>query len=232
MARGNKPEDSSDESGTDSGVERVDPAAVATAAAADSGNVAGESRTDRAKRAWETRRANLKGGKAVSVATKPASAQASVALNVNSVQFALTGIHALLAAGLHAPELELSEVEAKTVSENLVAVARHYDLQATAKATDWSNFAISLGIVYGGRVTRIMARKNVEARAKRARNAGLGAVAADIQSAAAPPAMPRTETIQHPVAAGKPNGASPIHRARTREDDIMLNEIEPAMFAS
>lgn len=140
-------------------------------------------------------------------------------LDVNSIQFALTGIHALLAAGLHAPELELSEAEAETVAKSIVAVSRHYDLQQTQKATDWGNLVVSLGVVYGGRIIRISARTSAAKKASRgatAPNTGFTPTAPNVA-----PQQPQTRT---PEAA---KAAMPPMRPRTREDDALLNEVEP-----
>jgi hypothetical protein len=214
---------------------RINPSDVSAARlaefAGDSGNTAdsrpGESRSDRAKRAWATRRAN---GNAPEAKERPAVNAAPRAekkgspLSVNSVEFALSGIHALLAAGLAAPELALQEAEAKIVAENIVAVARHYDLQATAKATDWGNLIVSLGVVYGGRIVAITARKSAEAKARRGHGNPV------LQTGAAPPARDGRVTVQHPIAAGVPGGAMPGTRPKTRADDALLNEVEAAMF--
>lgn len=128
------------------------------------------------------------------------------------------------------PELDLKDGEAKIIAENVVAVARHYDLQASEKATDWGNLVISLGIVYGGRVIAIASRTNAETKAKR----GHGNPILQTQPAAPAPASVRPSpdkvTIHHPTAAGPPNGASPLTRPRTPQDDAFLNELEPAMF--
>jgi hypothetical protein len=162
-------------------------------------------------------------GKGDKPAAKPASQKGSP-LSQNSIQFALTGIHALLAAGLHAPEMELSETEAATVSNNIVAVARHYDLQQTQKATDIGNLAISLGIVYGGRAIRISSRVRSEQQMRRARSVGLNAVAA--ATAPQPAQAPQTVKVAHPNASGPPAGAMPPTRPKTADDNRLLDEVE------
>jgi hypothetical protein len=120
-----------------------------------------------------------------------------------------------LAAGLAAPELELSETEAETVSKNIVAVARHYDLQQTAKATDWGNLVVSLGVVYGGRIIRISARKKAEGKAKR------GGVAPGVGFPAPAPSAP---TQSAPRPSGKEH--IPGARPKTDADLALLNEVE------
>lgn len=154
---------------------------------------------------------------AAAKARTPVAAKGS--LDVNSIQFALTGIHALLAAGLHAPELELSEAEAETVSKSIVAVSRHYDLQQTQKATDWGNLVVSLGVVYGGRIIRISARTSAEKKAKR------GATAANTGfTPTAPNVAPQQPQTAAPVINAKMGVAT---RQKTAADDALLNEVEP-----
>lgn len=235
-----RPADSDGEpEGGTGGIPRVNPSDVSAARAAEFGSVAndsgkpGESRSERAKRAWETRRANgnAPAAKLATDARKPASAKTRTPLNVNSIEFALTGIHALLAASLATPELDLKDGEAKIIAENIVAVARHYDLQASEKATDWGNLVVSLGIVYGGRVVAIMSRTNAEAKVKRGHgNPILATQPAAPASPASVRPSPEKVTIHHPTAAGLPNGAAPLTRPRTPQDDAFLNELEPAMF--
>lgn len=210
----------------------VNPSDVSAARAAefgsdsdDAGSRSGESRSERAKRAWETRRAN---GNAPAAKTdakpKQAGATPRIALSVNSIEFALTGIHALLAAGMAAPELALQPAEATIVAQNIVAVARHYDLQASAKATDWGNLIVSLGVVYGPRVVALAVRKGNEAKTR-----GHGTP----RVAPAPPQAPTPTQTPAPAAAGSnapPATAKVPTRPSTREDDALLNEVEPAMF--
>lgn len=156
---------------------------------------------------------------------KPAAAKARPnlakggSLDVNSVQFALTGIHSLLAVGFGAAELELSETEAETVSKNIVAVARHYDLQQTAKATDWGNLVVSLGVVYGGRLIRISARTSAEKKARR------GATAPNTGFV---PTAPNVAPQQPQTAAPTVNAKMGVEtRQKRAEDDLFLNEVEP-----
>jgi hypothetical protein len=150
---------------------------------------------------------------------KPSAAPRKAgSLDVNSVQFALTGIHALLAAGMSAPELELTPTEAETVAKNIVAVARHYDLQQTAKATDWGNLIVALGVVYGGRFIRISARKKAEALAKR------GATRANTGFVPTPPmTAPNQPQAMTPT---KATPGMPPSRAKTDADLALLNEVE------
>lgn len=221
MARNDGTEASGDEGGNISGVgsvASVNPVEIDAAASGDTASRV-SARTGKPVRGY-TPRGQAKTVATASVERKPDKKTAGNPLSVNSVEFALTGIHALLAAGLAAPELELKEAEAKTVAENIVAVARHYDLQQTAKATDWGNLIVSLGIVYGGRVIAITTRTNREAAARRASGAPMGVV---VNTA------PSHVRVEHPKAAGAPGGAQPLTRPKTEADQALLNEVEPMM---
>lgn len=149
----------------------------------------------------------------------PVSKAPKGSLDVNSIQFALTGIHALLAVGMSAPELTLTDTEAETVAKNVVAVARHYDLQQTAKATDWGNLIVSLGVVYGGRLMSIGFRKQAE---KKARGAG---VRLNPSPVAAAPTQP---TVRVPPV-GQQTPGMPSTRPKNDADLALLNEVETFM---
>lgn len=60
---------------------------------------------------------------------------------------------------MQAPELQLSEPEAKAYAEAIRAVARHYDIGASAKALDIFNLCTTMGSIYGIRLMAITARK-------------------------------------------------------------------------
>ncbi len=138
-------------------------------------------------------------------------------LDVNSIQFALSGIHALLAVGLSSPELNLSDAEAETVAKNIVAVGRHYDLQQTAKATDWGNLVVSLGVVYGGRFMSIGMRQSAEKKAARA------VVNLNPRPVAAAPTQP---SVTVPAAGKQAPPGMPPTRPKNDADLAMLNEQE------
>jgi hypothetical protein len=121
--------------------------------------------------------------------------------------------------------LALQPAEATIVAQNIVAVARHYDLQASAKATDWGNLIVSLGVVYGPRVVAVSSRKATEAKVRRGH--GTPSVAP------APPQAPQPQVVTPaPLQQSAPvETASKVPtRAATRADDALLNEIEAAMF--
>lgn len=219
MAKSDKPDDSGNEGGLRSevdGITAINPADIP----------APDSSGNPAKRGPGRPRKDA-GNPASVIKPAPAHKEAKGSpLSVNSVQFSLTGIHALLAVALSAPELVLSDTEAETIAKNVVAVAKHYDLQQSAKATDWGNLILSLGVVYGGRMVSIYAR-NKAARPPKKPPAGFS----QVQQPPAP-AAPSHIRVDHPNAAGPPSGATPLTRKATVEDQAMLNEIEPAMFAS
>jgi hypothetical protein len=159
-------------------------------------------------------------GKDIKQSVRTAATAKKGSLDVNSIQFALTGIHALLAVGMSAPELELSPEESETVAKNIVAVGRHYDLQQTAKATDWGNLIVSLGVVYGGRFMRIGIRKSAEKKARgRDVKVGTGFAVTPPNSAPQQPEVMRPNVA--PTAATMPGT-----RPRTTEDLKMLDEVE------
>src|SRR5271165_240215 len=131
-------------------------------------------------------------------------------LSVDGIVFSLTGIHALLAAALQAPELVLSQQEAEYVAKSYTAV-------------DIGNLVVTIGIVYGSRLVSIGARRKAARDAKRA-----GTPAVVVQPA--PAAPPRAATGQPTVRAGGPNGAAPLTRPKSEADNAMLDEIPIPMF--
>lgn len=222
MARGDgSPDDggSGSTGGTVGGAESVDISSHFTApdTGSDSGSASGGKRVRRTRAQLEAD-GYYSGNDTKAATPRPVAATAKKgSLDVNSIQFALTGIHSLLAVAMSAPELALSDTEAETVAKNIVAVGRHYDLQQTAKATDWGNLIVSLGVVYGGRIMSVGMRKAAEKKAN-GRNVKPGTGFTPTPPNVAP---------QQPQAL-KPNGASGIPGARPRTDaDLkMLDEQE------
>jgi hypothetical protein len=159
--------------------------------------------------------------------SRPAAAKTVRHLDVNSVQFALTGIHAALASMAAAPEWRLDADESKTMADAVVAVSRHFDLQASAYAIDLGNFAVTFSIIYGGKIARTVARKRAEREANPQRSTAPVKVNTPPSVAVSSGQYtPKTTVVHHPVAAGKPNGAAPVVRPRTQEDLAMLEEVE------
>jgi hypothetical protein len=142
----------------------------------------------------------------------------AVPVDVNSLTFSLTGIHALLAAGLGAPELLMSEDDGKIIGSAAAAVARHYDLQASQKAIDWGNLVVALGAFYGPRIIAIRARRKQERSTKTNR-----APVVEAQMAGAPVSA-RPGTV-------KPNGAGLATHTPTEVEKMqLLNETVAPMF--
>lgn len=220
MARVNGNEtDGSDDGGgaSNGGIESVNLGEQLAAATAASGTVGGSGTSKRIRRTKaELAAAGYYDGTEKEKRPLPVATAKKGSLDVNSIQFALSGIHALLAVGLSSPELTLSDTEAETVAKNIVAVGRHYDLQQTAKATDWGNLVVSLGVVYGGRFMSIGMRKSAERKA-----AGRG-VNLNPRPVAAAPTQPTVTT----PAAGKAAPGMPTTRPKNDADLALLNEQE------
>src|SRR5271165_4658290 len=138
-------------------------------------------------------------GRPVGSKNKSSQGTKAIPLDVNSVTFSLTGIHALLAAGLSSPELIMSESEAKIIASNAAAVMRHYDLQASQKAIDWGNLVVALGAFYGPRFISIGVRKRAEARERRHQNPGV--------RVASPVPSPPSSAARAANPLERPNGA-------------------------
>jgi hypothetical protein len=89
------------------------------------------------------------------------------ALDVNGLESLLYSVHGMLAGITKTEELMLDHSEAKSLAEATANVARHYDVSVSAKALDWSNLVMALGMVYGTRLVAIRARRGAERRAGR-----------------------------------------------------------------
>jgi hypothetical protein len=217
---------------SNSGVSSVDPIAITAAAAAarsgsDNGNSTPGKRHRRTKA--ELERDGYK-PKAASVGSATASKKAP--LTVDGLAFSLSGIHSLLAVSLSAPELAWKDEEAKIVAENLVAVSRHYDIQASQKAIDWGNLVVALGTVYSRKVIPFAIRRSREATAARkAAPANAGFTASPLSPLVNPKPNPVAGTrAMHPNAAGPPNGAGPVLRPKQPSDLALLDEPEQAIW--
>jgi hypothetical protein len=215
----------------DSGVASVDPSAISASAAAarESGGDTG----GKAKRYRRTKAELERDGYKPKAGTERASTASKKApLTVDGLAFSLSGIHALLAVTLSTPELAWKDEEAKIVAENMVAVSRHYDIQASQKAIDWGNLTVALGTVYARKIGPIFIRKSREANAARkAAQSSMGFTASPLSTAANPRQQQPTSAVQHPKAAGAPNGASPISRPKQPSDLALLDEPEgPAIW--
>ena len=88
----------------------------------------------------------------------------SSGVSVGALEGLLFSTHQLLAAIAKTPELALDETEAKQLAEAATNVARHYNIEAGAKAIDWSNLMIAMGMIYGTRIAAVMNKKKGEAK--------------------------------------------------------------------
>lgn len=68
------------------------------------------------------------------------------------------------AAILSTPEIALEEKEAKSLAEGINAVAKHYPIEASAKAMAWANLAVVGFSIYGSRAIAVYLRSNMEAK--------------------------------------------------------------------
>jgi hypothetical protein len=214
----------------DSGVSSVDPVAItAAAAAARASGGSGEGGTKRHRRTKaELERDGYQ--PKTSVGASPKSKKAP--LTVDGLAFSLSGIHALLAVTLSAPELAWKDDEAKIVAENMVAVSRHYNIEASQKTIDWGNLIVALGTVYGKKVVPLIVRKGRETTAARkAASVNAGFTASPMSPLVNPRPNPVAGTrSMHPNAAGPPNGASPVVRPKQPSDLALLDEPEQAIW--
>lgn len=55
--------------------------------------------------------------------------------------------------------MQLTPEESRQFAESVVAVARHYDVGASAKALDWTNLLTTMGSIYGVRVMAMTVRR-------------------------------------------------------------------------
>lgn len=94
--------------------------------------------------------------------TGPRTSKASLALG--TIERMLSSIHYGIAIALKAPEFQISEEEAAEYAKAVAAVARHYDMGASAKTLDWTNLAMTMGSIYGVRIMGIAARRREERR--------------------------------------------------------------------
>lgn len=88
------------------------------------------------------------------------------ALDINGVESILISAHTILASFTKTPELALDKEEAKQVATAVANVSRHYDVQASEKAMDWTNLFMALGMVYGTRLYAIRAKRSQIAASK------------------------------------------------------------------
>ena len=80
-------------------------------------------------------------------------------VSVDILSGTLHGIHSMLAAMLHIPELAIREDEAKTLAEAASAVSKYYDIGMSEKAMAWGNLGMCAALVYGPRLFAMASAK-------------------------------------------------------------------------
>jgi hypothetical protein len=106
--------------------------------------------------------------------------------------------------------LQLTERETIILGQNIAAVARHYDVQASQKSVDWFNLIIALASIEGPRLFMVM--RNMPKKEKPAVAGSNGFVG----TRETPPA-PRANGVQ-PVDQQK-------HKPSDAEKQALLNEL-------
>jgi hypothetical protein len=97
----------------------------------------------------------------------------------------------MLAAFTNVKELGISELEAKTMAENIAEIQKHYDAVLDPKAEAWMNLAMTLATVYGPRIYVWNERKKQETKTLANKLQG---IAPDEKTAPAKPqALPRSK---------------------------------------
>lgn len=91
------------------------------------------------------------------------SAKNSHPVNIAGIESVLLSMHAMMAAGLQAPEMAIEADEAKMLAEAVAEVQRHYPMVIDPRVMAWVNLVSAAGMVYGPRVYMIRKRKIAEA---------------------------------------------------------------------
>lgn len=65
----------------------------------------------------------------------------------------------MLAVITKTQELALDQTEAHELAEGIANVSRHYDIETSQKALDWTRLMMVLGMVYGTRLYAIRAKR-------------------------------------------------------------------------
>lgn len=166
------------------------------------------------------RKAKGSGGNAA-----PARAQAPP-LSVDTLTFAIVGIHALLATTLKVPELALDPREGTQLALALQNLQRFYNIQMTEKALAWSNLTMTCATIYATRAAAIGARMKMEARNPRPDNV--------IRPQQFRQTVVTPEPMRQPSAApmtpdGDPvQAAPPINETPKNMGDAVFASIDPA----
>jgi len=142
-------------------------------------------------------------------------------IDLDAIQFSLSGIHAMLASMMQAPEWKLSDEEASQIAKSYGRVARHFDMTMHTKSIDIGNFVVILTIIYGSRIGSTMARASAR---RSERRAGMQP-GVPVQP---PDHSPGVSTPSKRAVA--PAGLQPLVRPRTEADNALLNEAITPMF--
>lgn len=136
------------------GLEPGKPITIDPAAIGQPGSTSGGGNEPTGKRKYQRR------NKPAASTTGPAFQETQV-LDVNGCKAILLSIHTMLLGFTGAPEWAMDDKEAQSVAEAGCNVARHYNVATTQKAIDWTNFAMTLGAVYGTRMVAASRRRKV-----------------------------------------------------------------------
>jgi hypothetical protein len=71
-------------------------------------------------------------------------------------------MHAIIAAAVNVPELELDQSEADRLAKALGDIAKHHPTVINPRVADYVHLATALGVVYGPRVMAIRHRRAKE----------------------------------------------------------------------
>lgn len=124
----------------------IDPASLA-------GNASGDTGTDSGKR---------KRGRPKGSGTKAGAGTQKAPLDIKFVEFALFGIHTMLASSMNTPELALNEDETAKLAGAINNVAQYYPVVIDPKMQAWMGLFMVAGSLYVPRVISIYARANTE----------------------------------------------------------------------
>ncbi len=91
--------------------------------------------------------------------TGQAKAQETGNLNLNGIEKILYSVHAMGAAILQVPELNLDQSEAKKLAASIEAVNAQYKFDMDPKKAAWLDLATTAGIIYGPRCVSFYIRK-------------------------------------------------------------------------
>lgn len=148
------------ESKSDGGIPLVDP--VTGDRIGDAGNDSDSGPSDGDGEPARKRRGRPKGYKLGPRVAKETPRSASLA----GIEQLLLSIHGIAAATLNIEELELMPAEAKSLTEAINGVAKHYPVGMSEKTLAWANLGIVAIGVYGTRVAAYGIRKKMEKQRK------------------------------------------------------------------